>query len=88
MIPQPVYIQTPTAPAAVPIATLRVQVRHRVRETFSHLPGFAKGSLIYFDLNAYGWYTGNAGMVTHNRGRKGLRRTARGVEDGKGQQQI
>lgn len=88
MIPQPVYAQIPTAPTEVPIATLRVKVPHRVQQVFSHFPGIQKGSLIYVDLNAYGWYTGSAGMVTHNRGHKGLRRTARGLEDGLGKTSI
>lgn len=84
MIPLPTFPTTPTPPAPVPAATLRVRVPHRVRALFGHVPGVSVGSLIYSDLNAYAWYDGSSGLVTHNRGRKGLRRTARGLEDGLG----
>jgi hypothetical protein len=64
--------------------TLVVRVNHKVRHLYQHLPGVEVGSLVYLDLNGYAWYNGSSGMVTHNRGRKGLRRTARGLEDGLG----
>lgn len=69
-------------PKPAPMLPMRVLVRHRVRRLFGHLPGVSIGSLIYLDLNGYAWYDGSSGMVTHNRGRKGLRRTMRGLEDG------
>ena len=40
-------------------------------------------SAVYSDLNGLSAYTGAAGFMTTNRGRKGIGRTARGVEDGK-----
>lgn len=72
------------APNPAPMLPLRVRVPHRVRGLFWHIPGVSVGSLVYFDLNGYAWYDGSSGLVTHNRGRKGLRRTARGLEDGLG----
>ncbi|MCS6783392.1 MAG: hypothetical protein RML14_01520 [Meiothermus sp.] len=76
--------RTFVAPPPAPIAPLVVRVPHRVKTLFSHLPGVQVGSLLYFDLNGYAWYDGSSGLITHNRGRKGLRRTARGLEDGLG----
>lgn len=76
------------APNPAPIVPLRVRLRHRIRSLFQHVPGVTVGSLIYSDLNGYGWYDGSTGMVTLNRGRKGLRRTMRGVEDGLGKTSI
>lgn len=88
MAPQPVYQYPSTVPAPVSIALLKVRVVHQIRQLFNHLPGIAKGSLVYSDLNAYGWYTGSTGLVTLNRGRKGLRRTGRGIEDGLGKTSV
>lgn len=76
------------APEPAPMLPLRVRVPHRVRVLFQHVPGVMVGSLLYFDLNSYAWYDGSSGLVTHNRGRKGLRRTARGLEDGLGKTSI
>jgi len=84
MIPLPTYPTTPTAPAPAAIPPLRVKVRHQVKQVFRHFPGVERGSLIYLDLNGYGWYAGSAGLLTLNRNHKGLRRTTRGVEDGLG----
>ncbi|GEM83894.1 MAG: hypothetical protein KatS3mg072_1120 [Meiothermus sp.] len=84
MIPLPVWPTAPTVPASNAISQLVVRTRHNIRHIYSHVPGVSKGSVVYFDLNGYGWYDGSSGMITHNRGRKGLRRTARGIEDGLG----
>lgn len=70
-------------PVAAPVPPLQIHVAHRVSNLYSHLPGVARGSLIYTDLAGRGWYRGYS-MVTQNRGHKGLRRTHRGVEDGVG----
>lgn len=69
-----------TLPVAVPIPPLAVRTHHRVSQLFFHLPGVARGSLVYTDIHGRGWYRGYA-MVTHNRGRKRLVRTLRGIED-------
>lgn len=76
------------APNPAVVLPLKVRVPHRVRTLFQHLPGVSLGSLIYTDINGYAWYDGSSGMVTMNRGRKGLRRTMRGVEDGLGKTSI
>ncbi|KZK16710.1 hypothetical protein [Meiothermus taiwanensis] len=86
MTPLPTYPTTPTPPAPAPVPALRVKVRHRVRQVFGHFPGVERGSLIYLDLNGYGWYVGSAGYLTLNRGHKGICRTFRGAEDGKKRQ--
>jgi hypothetical protein len=39
-------------------------------------------SVVWSDLHGLSAYAGASGTVTANRGRKGLRRTARGGEDG------
>jgi len=72
------------APNPTPILALVVGISPEAKAVFSHLPGIEKGSLIYSDINAYGWYSGKLGYVTTNRGRKGMRRTRRGYEDGLG----
>jgi hypothetical protein len=48
------------------------------------LPGssISGSSAVYSDLHGLSAYAGASGTTTANRGRKGLRRTARGGEDG------
>ena len=48
----------------------------------SGVPVPTKGSIVYGYVFSFG-YLIQAGMITANRGRKGLRRTSRGGEDGK-----
>lgn len=81
MIPTSWHVGPVVAPPAQPITPLRVRTREHLQQLFSHLPGITVGTLVYSYLTAYGWFVGTV-FVTYNRCRKGLRRTARGIEDG------
>lgn len=71
------------APALVP-AELLVTLHPPAKVSHSHIAGVGSGSQgSYPDLNAFFWYTPGGGWATANRGRKGLARTARGIEDGR-----
>ncbi|ADH63655.1 hypothetical protein Mesil_1777 [Allomeiothermus silvanus DSM 9946] len=71
-------------PPLIPLPALRVDCAPTPRVLYSHFPQrVSLGSILYLDLYAYAWYAGG-GYLTLNRGRKGLRRTSHGVEDGLG----
>lgn len=76
--PRP-FIQPPASPAGLVIALYPpAKVSH------NHIAGSGSGSQGNFpDLNAFFWYAPGGGWATANRGRKGLARTARGIEDGR-----
>jgi hypothetical protein len=81
MTPLPVYPTTPTAPAPVAMPPLRVRVRHQVKQVFKHFPGVERGSLVYLNLNGYGWYAGSAGFETRPGPGAKIGRYLRGLED-------
>lgn len=84
MIPNPVDAANLLEPPIIPLPALQVDCFPNPRVLHSHFPQRASlGSILYLDLYAYAWYTGG-GYLTLNRGRKGLRRTSHGVEDGLG----
>lgn len=71
-------------PPVVPLPALRVDCFPNPRVLLSHFPQrVSLGSILYLDLYAYTWYAGG-GYLTLNRGRKGIRRTSHGNEDGQG----
>lgn len=72
-------------PPVVPLPDLRVDCFPNPRVLYSHFPQrVGLGSILYFDLYSYAWYVGGGGHLTLNRGRKGMRRTSHGKEDGQG----
>jgi hypothetical protein len=68
----------PIFPAAFDVGSARVK-------TIFGPVAALQGSIVYPDAFAYG-FVSNPGLLTLNRGRKGLRRTLRGVEDSNGRQ--
>ena len=68
-------------PNPAPIPALVIKTRHVIRVVYSHLPGISKGSLIYSDLNGYGWYDGSAGFETRPGPGISINRYMRGLED-------
>lgn len=83
MTPTPVDTANLLEPPLVPLPALRVDCFPNPSRLFSHFPQrVSLGSILYLDLYAYAWYVG--GYLTLNRGRKGIRRTSHGNEDGIG----
>ena len=86
MIPN-ITPRTLILPAAVEIPEISASISPAAMKGFRHLPGSTvKGSILtYGDINAYAWYLGG-GWYTAN-SRRGNRRGARGIEDGRNWQQ-
>lgn len=83
MIPN-VYVSSFIEPPPIPLPPLQIDCIPSPRVLYSHFPQRVRlGSILYLDLYAYTWYAGG-GHVTLNRGRKGIRRTSHGNEDGLG----
>jgi hypothetical protein len=82
----PVLSLEPVAlPNPAPISPLEVGITPSARaQPLVILAGSSinGSSAVYSDLHGLSAYAGAGGTVTANRGRKGLRRTARGGEDG------
>jgi hypothetical protein len=79
----------PTPPNAVPLGgNLEVSITPAASGSSSILAGssVAGSSVVFSDLHGLAAYKASVGLVTANRGRKGLRRTARGGEDGNSRQ--
>jgi hypothetical protein len=73
-------------PTPAPITPLEVNITPSARgQPVVILLGSSinSSSVMYSDLHGLSAYAGAGGMQTVNRGRKGRRRTARGVEDGR-----
>lgn len=81
MIPLPTFPTTPTPPAPLLVAPLRVRVPHRIRRLFQHVPGVSLGSLLYSDINGYAWYEGVAGFETRPGPGISINRYLKGLED-------
>lgn len=72
-------------PVPGPVAHLELAITPSARGVaLVILPGSSiqGSSAMYSDLNGLSAYAAAGGIVTANRGRKGLRRTSRGSEDG------
>ncbi len=85
MNPKPVNLESFTLATPSPTTPLEVGITPSARgQALEILPGSSIGgsSAVWTDLHGLSAYAGAAGMTTANRGRKGLRRTARGSEDG------
>lgn len=89
MIP-PTFEAVPSlAVIGQPCGLLEARVARPASRSFNHFFGQVAGNTArYGDIGAFAWYASRAGMFTANRGRKGLRRTARGLEDGLGKTSI
>lgn len=84
MMPTPVDAANLIEPPLMPLPELKIDCSPAPRKLYAHFPGrITLGSILYSDLYSYTWYVGG-GFLTLNRGRKGLRRTSHGVEDGLG----
>jgi hypothetical protein len=79
VLPKPAALGSSLEVSIVPVASGSSQ---------SIVPGssVAGSSVVFSDLHGLAAYKASVGLVTANRGRKGLRRTARGGEDGNSRQ--
>jgi hypothetical protein len=66
----------------VPLLEANITPSARVAEVILEGSNINRRAVMYSDLNGLSAYAGAGGIVTANRGRKGLRRTSRGGEDG------
>ncbi len=85
MIPNAVTLEPFVLPTPAPIVPFEVGITPSARGVpLVILTGVSIGgsSATYSDLNGLSAYAGAGGIVTANRGRKGMRRTSRGSEDG------
>jgi hypothetical protein len=88
MIPALAF-STPTLPDPAPLnGNLEVGITPAASGSSSILAGSSVGgsSAVFSDLHGLAAYKASVGLITANRGRKGLRRTARGGEDGNSRQ--
>ncbi|MCL6527657.1 MAG: hypothetical protein K6T57_12345 [Thermaceae bacterium] len=83
MIPPAFELATNLDVVEQPCGLLEARVNKPASRSFNHFFGQVSGNTArYGDIGAFAWYASRAGMFTANRGRKGLSRTGRGVEDG------
>lgn len=82
MIPGPLAVVALRLPSPAPVPLLAGGVQPRASRSFNHIAGLVSGArVLYADLSAFSWYTGQAGRELRGPRVPFRRAGLRGAED-------